>query len=364
MNKGQLINQNPPINGDEISLKEVFLKLRKLCFYFQSKWKVIILVSSLGSLLGFIYSINKPALFEAELTFVLEDTNSSSMGNYASIAGQFGVNLGGNNGGDLFSGENLIALMQSRSMIDRAFLTVVTFNGQKQTLAEVYIKINKLRDNWAKENSKLQTVQFLPKEDPSRFSVMKNGLLESFYNNILVENLIVDKKDKTSTFISVQVKSNNELFSKYFAETLVKEVAEFYIESKTKKSMVNLTILQHQTDSVNRALNAAIRRVAVSNDAISNLNPSRQVLRVNSQQIQFDAQLNQTILSQLIPSLELAKIAVRNETPLIQVIDKPILPLKVVRVSKIKYAMIGTFSFGFLIMIWLLIIRFVKEIMA
>jgi uncharacterized protein involved in exopolysaccharide biosynthesis len=45
----------------------------------------------------------------------------------------------------------------------------------------------------------------------------------------------------------------------------------------------------------------------------------------------------------------MAKVSLRKETPLIHVIDKPILPLKKEKVGKLKSFIIGGFLAGFLI---------------
>jgi hypothetical protein len=66
--------------------------------------------------------------------------------------------------------------------------------------------------------------------------------------------------------------SENELFSKHFAEILAKEVSEFYVETKTKKSANNIRILEHQTDSIRRSLNSSMIGAASSADANPNPN--------------------------------------------------------------------------------------------
>jgi hypothetical protein len=49
------------------------------------------------------------------------------------------------------------------------------------------------------------------------------------------------------------VNSTNELFSKYFTEAF-KEVSDFYIDTKSKKSRENMLILERQTDSIRRGM--------------------------------------------------------------------------------------------------------------
>ena len=51
------------------------------------------------------------------------------------------------------------------------------------------------------------------------------------------------------------------------------------------------------------------------------------VKRVPSVNRQVDVQANTAILTELVKNLELAKVDLRKETPLIQIIDTPILPL-------------------------------------
>jgi hypothetical protein len=73
------------------------------------------------------------------------------------------------------------------------------------------------------------------------------------------------------------VNSTNELFSKYFTEAF-KEVSDFYIDTKSKKSRENMLILERQTDLLDE-VNGAITGVAVANDNTFNLNPALNVRR-------------------------------------------------------------------------------------
>ena len=54
---------------------------------------------------------------------------------------------------------------------------------------------------------------------------------------------------------------------------------------------------------------------------------------------------------------------IRKETPLIQVVDEPIYPLKKEDLSAIKGVVLGGFLGGFLIVVVLLIRRLVKTIL-
>jgi hypothetical protein len=171
----------------------------------------------------------------------------------------------------------------------------------------------------------------------------------------------VDKVDKKLSIITVNVTSENELFSKYFTEMLVKNVSDFYIDTKTKKSSRNVNILQRQTDSVRRELNSAISGAASTSDVNPNPNPSLQIIRVPSMRKQVDVQANTAILTELVKNLELSKVSLRRETPLVQVIDRPILPLEKQRFGKFKGILFGGFIFGFITALFLLSKKLLKD---
>jgi len=330
---------------EEISLKDFIVKLREWWKYLLSKWVVILIAGIVGGALGFTYTYFKKPAYKAELSFALEDDKSGGgLSAAAGIASQFGFDLGGSGGG-AFSGDNLLELMKSRSMIQKTLLTTVNINGKSETLAEFYIDNNGLRKDWER-NDKLKNIHFLPGDDPAKFTLQQDSLLGTFHKALIDYSLSVDKKDKKLSIIAVSIVSGNELFSKLFVEILTKTVSDFYVETKTKKSVQNVAILQHQTDSVRRELNNAITGVASSIDATPNANPGRQVLRAPSQHRQVDVQANQAILAELVKNLEVSKVALRKETPLVQIIDAPILPLEKIKSSKMIAMIVWGTLFG------------------
>ncbi len=171
----------------------------------------------------------------------------------------------------------------------------------------------------------------------------------------------VAQKDKKVSIISMEVKSSNELFAKYFCEALARQVGQFYITTKSKKARMNMQILERQTDSIREELNSAISRVATANDNTFNLNPALNIRRVPSARKQVDVQANTAILTELVKQTELAKVTVRRDTPLIQVLDSPILPLKKEKFGKLKGLVLGGFFSGFLVVLYLIIRRIFKQ---
>ncbi len=102
----------------------------------------------------------------------------------------------------------------------------------------------------------------------------------------------------------------------------------------------------------------------MSTDVNPNPNPSLQTLRVPSQRRQVDVQANTAILSELVKNLEIAKMSLLQETPLIQVIDVPILPLEKEKVGKLKGLLLGGFIAGFLMIFIVTIRNILKNILS
>lgn len=339
-------------NGnEEISLGVVVENLREWSTYVLSKWFILLAFIILGALAGFGYAYFKKPVYTASTTFVLEESGGvggGAMGQYAGLASMVGIDLGGGSNG-LFSGDNITALYKSRNMLQKVLLSTATFSGKKEQLIHHYIEFNQLRDKWAGYPA-LQNISFA---DTSKFTLLQDSIMGEVVDDINLNYLSILKPDKKASIIQVQVIAKDQAFAKAFSDQVVATVNDFYVQTKMKKSTDNLAILQHQTDSVRAVMNGAIYASASTMDATPNLNPTRQVLRAPIQRSQFNAEANKAILGELIKNLELSKISLRKETPLIQVIDKPVIPLKKDKAGKLKSMVLGAFLFGFMSLLYL-----------
>lgn len=357
--KQRIENMNK--QNDEISLKELVEKGKELYLYLLSQWKVIVLAGVIGAVLGVTYSLIKKPVYTASLTFALEDESSGGVGGLGALVGSFGFDLGGG-GGSVFSGANLNELFQSRAMVQRALLREVTYKDEKMSLIEMYFRYQGMREQW-EDDPKMKELQFLPNSKPEQFTRQQDSILGVVYGDIRKNILSVSQKDKKINITSLDVRSTNELFAQYFNQQLAYVVSDFYVTTKSKKARENLAILTRQTDSIRGALNSAITGVAVATDATFNLNPALNVRRTPSAKRQVDVQANTAILTELVKQTEMAKVTLRKDTPLIQVIDRPILPLPKERFGKVKGVVLGGIIVSFLVILRLLIKRLLKNLL-
>ncbi len=346
------------LDNDEISLKELILKIKEWFLFLKTKWKNIFLAGIIGSLIGLTISWFEKPTYKAILTFAMEEDKGGGGGGLSGalgLASSFGVDLG-NAGGGAFAASNLSELMKSRLIVEKVLLSPIIIKGKTITLAEYYIQINELRKAWEK-NSSLKNIQFLPGDDRSKYTFQQDSILQIIYTKLIdKDHLSINQKDKKVSILSIEVNNENEFFSKIFCESIAKETSDFYIETKSKKARLNVNILQKQVDSIRKELNGAINGVAAETDNVYNLNPAFNIKGAPTKKKQIDVQSNTALLTNLVVQLELAKINLRKETPLIQLIDSPIFPLEKDEFGKLKSIILGIFLASF-IMVFCIVFR-------
>ena len=347
--------------NDEITLKELLEKAKEWYSYLLSQWKIIVLAGVIGAALGLAYSISKKPIYTATLTFALEDEKGGGMSGALGLASSLGLDLGVSAGG-IFTGSNLMELFKSRSMVEQTLMQPVLAGADTISLAEMYIRNQEWREDW-QEKPKLKSIQFPPLTKRKYFTLEHDSIMGKMYEDLSKTSLTVAQKDKKISIISIDVKSENEAFAKAFSESLAKQVSDFYVDTKSKKARMNMAILQRQTDSIRAELNGAITGVAVANDNTFMLNPALNINRAPSAKRQVDVQANTAILTELVKQTELAKVTLRKETPLIQIIDRPILPLPKEQFGKAKGILLGSILAGFFMISILITRNFFKLIL-
>lgn len=357
------MSENNPVK--ELTLKELIVIIQTWVKYLLSKWAIILIAGIFGGILGYFYSRTESPIYTAVTTFVLEDGESGNgLGQVAGLVALAGVDISGGSS-SLFQGDNLFVLYKSRAMIEQALLSSTPLDTG-ELLINKYIEFNNLSgdDENGQRLSKIDFKKEAKTFDPQTLR-FRDSILGEITESIVRNNLVIDKIDKKSSIIKVEIKAKNEEFAKSFNQVLVNTVNNFYVKTKTKKSLDNIEILQHKTDSVRAVMNGSINTAAAAFDATPNLNPTRQAQRtIPINRSQFSTETNKVILGQLVQNLEVSKLSLMKEAPLIQVIDVPISPLVKEEIRKSRYIAGGFFLLLFAAVAFLMIIRVYKNIMT
>lgn len=69
-------------------------------------------------------------------------------------------------------------------------------------------------------------------------------------------------------------------------------------------------------------------------------------------------------MTELVKNLEISKVSLRKETPLIQIIDRPTFPLEKEALDKVKAFVLGTLIGGVLIVMSIILLYAYKKIIS
>jgi hypothetical protein len=338
----------------EISVNELFKKFKIFCNYLVAQWKYFILAISLGAIVGSLYNYFAPINYDSRVSFVVEDSKASA-GGIAALAGQLGFDLSGMGVGGFLGGENILLYLKSEDLIRETLLTRYE-NKSEKTLADVYADSRGLKKKWLRKLD-IQEINF-PTKGSAIYSRTQDSLLKVIIYRIIKKDLEIVKPDKKATFIEVNVNMRDELLAKYFSERLVKIAIQRYIDFKLRYKSANVKRLEARSDSILYLLNYKTSQVASTQQNLIDINPALRNLSVSSEIIGRDRTMLGVIYAEVVKNLEISRIALSQETPVIEVVDYSYLPLKNSRLK--LYESILLFSlFAFLGLLMFLVGRFV-----
>ncbi len=348
--------ENNRESTDELSLLKIIDTIKPVVRTLRVESKRISLIFALAFLIGFVYSYYfKTVLYKSELTFAIEDNTGSSanpLSGALGLASSIGLDIGGGSS-SMFASSNLIELFKSKRVVTDALLKTFS-SSNKLTYADYFI-------HHSKEGAGNRDVAIKNKISYINYKLGENKLADSLlmilHKYIITQSLNVNQLDRKISIIKVSFTFSDESFAKMFCETLVNEISTFYIETRSKKAKQNVEILERQVDSVRSELNNALAGVAQANDNTFNLNSALNINRVPSSRRQIDVQANTAILTELVKNLELGRLALRKETPLIQIVDNPNFPLERIGqkkiISGIKVALLSTLIYSFFLIVFM-----------
>lgn len=333
---------------EEIQLKEIFLKIGELkkevySYSFQIICLIILIVSiSAGA------SYIKDAKYKSELTFVVEDKQQSSpLSSMTGLASQFGLDMFSNSN-STFSQKNIMELLKSRGVISKALMQTAYINNKHDLFIHHYLTIYNLKEDWNNDNQ-LKNLNFNDK-----LTVTHDSITALIWDNIIENDLFVNIKNDETDIIYLSFYCKNELFAKLFSESLIYEMSRMYISYQTKQSSNTIDFLQNRADSVFLELQDSEQEFARIKDI--NQRIIKASGRLKEFQIMRNVEVLNTMYLELVKNLEISKMTLLNQTPIIQLIDKPILPLENTKMS-IALVMMISFILTLIVSVLYILLR-------
>ena len=315
-------------------------------------WLLIALI--VGGLGGAFVAWYKAPTYTARLTFVVDDAKaSSSLGGLSSLAGSLGFDLNGIGGASgVLAGDNVEALVKSTKLIKA---TLMTAYDSTKTLADVYAAANKLNKKWLKYSPDGKVIRF-PLNGVGN-TRLQDSLLHEMTKLILEGDFEIAKPDKKLSFFEVNATMKDEKLALLFCNRMISQSTEFFITTKTKRLRENVNRLQFRADSIERILNGRTYAVSSANKDIVDLNPAYTSANANVEIKDRDKVVLNAVYSETVKSLEASKTTLAQETPTVQIVDEPELPLAKNRLKYYIAIPMGIVLAEFLLAIGILLTR-------
>jgi hypothetical protein len=239
-------NKHPNDFDDETDLRELFDVL------LEGKW-IIVSLTAFVSIIGVIYSLLLPNIYESKSILVPVNPSSGiagALGSYGGIAGIAGINLPA--GGDEGNSAKAIKKIGSLSFFENNILpniylpdlmAVKSWDSKINTLVYDDSIYDTKSNTWIRDYSYPQ--QQIPTAQES-FKVFKTEHLSS-------------SKDERSGFITISIKHQSPFVAKQWLELVVNEVNAFYrqkdrLESERAVIYINQQILMTGLSEIKQVL--------------------------------------------------------------------------------------------------------------
>lgn len=276
-----------------------------------------------GAVAGTAFALIKKTTYTARLSFVVEDAKSSGGSLISALAGQFGFDVGSMTGGNgVLAGDNVLELLKSRSLLKKTLLS--EGKDRKGSLADLYVSAYGLQEKWKSVTGKA-IVFPAGQETNDRLS---DSLLQTIIKRLLEKELRIAKTDKKLGFFELEATTRDEYLSQQLCERLLQVTTDFYVDTKTRRLKANIDRLQKRADSLGLVLDNKTYATAAATQRLLDANPAYAAPQVDAEISTRNKFLQATVFAEIVKNLEISKTALIQETPTVQVVDRPEMPLK------------------------------------
>ena len=348
------------------------IQLEALKSFIQDYWKYIkryfylyIIFGIIGLSLGVYYAYRYKPYYVANLSFILNDSKSSTGGALSALAGQLGFGTGSPN----ITDDRVLYLGKTKRILAEAMLH--KYGNSDFTLADKLAEVFRIKESWPNDTT-LFDLDRIKAKHVDELSYKENKAIDQIIVFILKSNRlqIESVSKKSNTFVGVQnsgiiqitFECRNEQLSIEFTNAIYKELSDFYIGTMTKNLQANYDLIAFKTDSIKELLHDIEEQSASSGDMAMNI--FRFKGKINDQRLRRELNILNLLYAESIKNKELAKFNLEQERPVFQLVDSPMAPLETKEKSMVTFGFLGLMGFiglGIGLFSLIFLIRFLRS---
>lgn len=357
--------------SSDISIKDLFAISMDYLRSILRQWYWVLLACIIGATAFMIYSVNVKTKYWSELTFMINEDESASIGGgLTSIIGGFGLgNLGVN-----FNLDKILTLASSQRIAKDALFQYETIEGRSDILANHLINYLDSLDAWGhrpfyvkpfKKESDIKHLRYshdqqdsLTKLEQKAFTVLHRYLM-GFDGE---RGVFRTEYGEKNGIMKLSMWLHNEEIAYHTVKNIYESLSTYYVEKNIEKQQYTYDVLKVKSDSIFSDLRAAEYQLASFSDANRNLYSTTD--KVNLTRLNREVQKLSILYAEVIKNLEIADFSLQNKTPFIQLIDQPYLPLRFTRLGILKALIFGLILGGMVSVGWIIAQKFIRSLRA
>lgn len=338
---------------DEITLKELILKVQEYCWEVVRNWKWVVLIT-IPFVAFFLYkAISTPTTYAAQLTFMVNEDDGNGLGGMSAILGQFGLG-GGKSKNNL---DKILELAKSQRILNEVVFEKVKIGGVEDYLANHIIRIYDYEEKWDSDTTGLKNFRFTQDSLPA-FSLIENRAIKRIYSNIIgtkkTKKLLESSYEDATGIMNLEVSTLNEALSMHLCSNIYEKLSSFYVNKTIEKQQQTFNVMLQKVDSISNMMSQKEYELASFLDSNRGLLNSKDRLR--ELRLRRDVEILNQSYGASLKNFEIADFSLKNKTPYIQVIDYPFAPLPRVEISIVKQFVLGLVA-GLFFSILIIVLR-------
>lgn len=309
---------------DEITLKELILKIIEFKNEVFSKGLFVLVFCLISIGLALYLRYTAPNIYSAQVSYMLHESAAGG-GNIGGLLGNFGI--GGRQSSSNLS--KLVELSKTEKILRSVLNDSCSIDNKKDLISNHLINQYDFYNNqWSKSSLGSDEFKFNAQSKTSN-DLKTNSAYKSIVGRILggknYASLITTSFNDETGILKTTANTNNAELSIALATKLFANLDSFYVQNTTEKEQLNLDILQAKTDSLWTEIRSSEYSLATYKD--NSLRLLRKTDQIKEVQLSNKIRMLYAALGKATGNLEMADYALKHQTPFLQTIDIPYLPL-------------------------------------